>query len=83
MKHKHPDKDKQPKIQKIADKAPTYDGNYVPVSKDYEAHPKTAPSKKRECCHVTDSEKDQMVQSSIKRITESGEEFLRDAILGS
>lgn len=75
----------QPKPPKLKanfkkEPVPTYDGNYVPVSKDYEAYPIGNRDKPRECCHVKGAEKNHMLQSSTVRIQRDAPE-LKDAIL--
>lgn len=59
---------------------PTYDGNYVPVSKDYEAYPIKKMDKQPECCHVKEAEKNHMLQTSVARIRKGAPE-LRAALL--
>jgi hypothetical protein len=81
VKHKLPEKNKEPKEKKITDKVPAYDGNFVPMSKDIGANPTVQKTKPRTMCHVSDKEREQMLASSVNRISDSVPPDLRQAIL--
>jgi hypothetical protein len=81
VKHKLPEKNREPKERKVADKPPTYDGNFAPMSRDIGASPTVEKPKPRTACHVSDKEKEHMLASSVNRIADSLPPDLRQAIL--
>jgi len=74
--HKLTGRNKEPKLQYTKEPTPTYADNYVPISHDYEKHCIGPKSGAREYCHVTEAERNHMLQSSAVRIKRDAPELL-------
>ena len=73
--HKLSARNQEPKLKVAKEPTPTYANNYVPISRDYEKYEIKPSSLDRECCHVTESEKNHMLLSSALRIQKEAPEF--------